>query len=150
MDEQRYDELKLKNQLCFPLYACSREMIRLYKPYLDELELTYTQYISMMVLWERKSVTVKELGNALYLDSGTLTPLLKKLEAKGLLTRKRSTADERNLIVTITEQGEALKEKAQSVHRSMASCVNLTNEEAVTMYRLLYKLLSYVDADYDR
>lgn len=150
MDEQGYDELKLQNQLCFPLYACSREMIRLYKPYLDELELTYTQYISMMVLWERKSVTVKELGNALYLDSGTLTPLLKKLEGKGLLTRKRSTADERNLIVTITEQGEALKEKALSVPHSMAACVNLTREETMTMYRLLYKMLSYVDADYGR
>jgi len=150
MDEQRYDELKLKNQLCFPLYACSREMIRLYKPYLDELGLTYTQYISMMVLWERKSVTVKELGNALYLDSGTLTPLLKKLEAKGLLTRKRSTADERNLIVTITEQGEALKEKALSVPHSMAACVSLTHEETMTMHRLLYKMLSYVDADYGR
>lgn len=150
MDDQRYEDLKLKNQLCFPLYACSRETIRLYKPYLDELDLTYTQYISMMVLWERKSVTVKELGNELYLDSGTLTPLLKKLEAKGLLTRKRSTADERNLIITITEQGEALKEKALSVHNGMAACVNLTHEESVTLYRLLYKMLSYVDADYGK
>ena len=148
MSDQRYEDLKLKNQLCFPLYACSRETIRLYKPYLDELDLTYTQYISMMVLWERKSVTVKELGNELYLDSGTLTPLLKKLEAKGLLTRKRSTADERNLIVTITEQGEALKEKALSVHDGMAACVNLTHEESVTLYRLLYKMLRFVDADY--
>lgn len=150
MDDQRFEALKLKNQLCFPLYACSRETIRLYKPYLDELNLTYTQYISMMVLWERKSITVKELGNALYLDSGTLTPLLKKLEAKGLLTRKRSTMDERNLIVTITEQGEALKEKALSVHYGMAVCVNLTPEESVTLYRLLYKMLSYVDAAYDK
>lgn len=150
MNDQRYEDLKLKNQLCFPLYACSRETIRLYKPYLDELDLTYTQYISMMVLWERKSVTVKELGNELYLDSGTLTPLLKKLEAKGLLTRKRSTADERNLIVTITEQGEALKEKALSVHDGMAACVNLTHEESVTLYRLLYKMLRFVDADYGK
>lgn len=150
MDDQRYDELKLENQLCFPLYACSREMIRLYKPCLDELDLTYTQYISMMVLWERKSATVKELGDALYLDSGTLTPLLKKLEAKGLLTRKRSTTDERNLIVTITEKGERLKEKAKSVPHRMAACVNLNREETMTMYRLLYKLLSYVDADYGR
>jgi DNA-binding MarR family transcriptional regulator len=150
MEDRKYDELKLRNQLCFPLYACSREMIRLYKPYLDELDLTYTQYISMMVLWERKSVTVKELGNELYLDSGTLTPLLKKLEAKGLLTRKRSTTDERNLIVTITEQGEALKEKATSVPHSMAACVNLTREETRTMYHLLYKMLSFVDADYGR
>lgn len=150
MDEQNYEAISLKNQLCFPLYACSREMIRLYKPYLDELDLTYTQYISMMVLWERKSVTVKELGTELYLDSGTLTPLLKKLENKGLLTRKRSTVDERNLIVTITEKGENLKEKAVSIHNSMAECVNLTAEEARTMYQLLYKLLSYVDEDYGR
>lgn len=148
MDEQRYGELKLQNQLCFPLYACSREMIRLYKPYLDELDLTYTQYISMMVLWERKSVTVKELGNELYLDSGTLTPLLKKLEAKGLLTRKRSTADERNLIVTISEQGEALKEKALSVHHGMAACVKLTAEETLTLYRLLYKMLRHAEVAY--
>jgi DNA-binding MarR family transcriptional regulator len=150
MNDQRFEVLKLKNQLCFPLYACSRETIRLYKPYLDELNLTYTQYISMMVLWERKSVTVKELGKELYLDSGTLTPLLKKLEAKGLLTRKRSAMDERNLIVTITEQGEALKEKALSVHHGMAACVNLTHDESLTLYRLLYKMLSYVDADYGK
>lgn len=150
MNDQRFEVLKLKNQLCFPLYACSRETIRLYKPYLDELGLTYTQYISMMVLWERKSVTVKELGNELYLDSGTLTPLLKKLEAKGLLTRKRSTTDERNLIVTITEQGEALKEKALSVYHGMAACAKLTQEEALTLYRLLYKMLSFVDADYGK
>ncbi len=144
MDDQKYEPIRLKNQLCFPLYACSRETIRLYKPYLDALELTYTQYISMMVLWERKALTVKELGNELYLDSGTLTPLLKKLEAKGLLTRKRSTEDERNLIVSITEQGEALKDKALSIHHSMAACVKLTDEEALTLYQLLYKMLSYV------
>lgn len=145
MEDQKYEAVKLKNQLCFPLYAASRETIRLYKPYLDELDLTYTQYISMMVLWEKKSVTVKELGRELYLDSGTLTPLLKKLEAKGLLTRKWSTEDERNLIVSITEQGESLKDKAVEIHDSMAACVRLTPEESLTMYRLLYKLLSYVD-----
>ena len=150
MDDHKYDTLKLKNQLCFPLYACSRETIRLYKPFLDKLDLTYTQYISMMVLWERKAVTVKELGKELYLDSGTLTPLLKKLEAKGLLTRTRSTADERNLIVAITEKGEQLKDKALAVHTGMAACVNLTPEEALTLYRLLYKMLSYVDDDYGR
>ena len=145
MEDNKYEKLQLKRQLCFPLYAASRETIRLYKPYLDELDLTYTQYISMMVLWERKSVTVKELGKELYLDSGTLTPLLKKLEHKGLLTRKRSTEDERNLIVTITEQGESLKDKALQIHDNMAACVKLTHEESLTMYRLLYKLLSYVD-----
>lgn len=145
MEDKQYEAVKLENQLCFPLYACSRETIRLYKPYLDELELTYTQYISMMVLWEKKSVTVKELGRALYLDSGTLTPLLKKLENKGLLTHRRSTEDERNLIVSITEAGEALKDKAVQIHDSMAACVKLSDEEALILYKLLYKMLSYVD-----
>lgn len=147
MDERKFDVLKLENQLCFPLYACSRETIRLYKPYLDKLQLTYTQYITMMVLWDRGSATVKELGKALYLDSGTLTPLLKKLEAKGLLTRKRSTEDERNLIVSITEEGQRLKEKAVSIPESMARCVVLSHEEAHALYRLLYKLLTYVDEE---
>ena len=110
--DNKYDALKLSNQLCFPLYACARETIKRYKPYLDELDLTYTQYITMMVLWERKSVTVKELGTALYLDSGTLTPLLKKMEVKGLLSRRRSSDDERNLIVSLTEKGEQLREQA--------------------------------------
>lgn len=145
MEDQKYQMLKLENQLCFPLYACSREMIRLYKPYLDQLELTYTQYITMMVLWERGSATVKEVGKALYLDSGTLTPLLKKLEVKGLLTRKRSTEDERNLIVSITEKGLALREKAVGVPGAMAECVALDQEESYALYKLLYKLLSYVD-----
>ncbi len=106
-----YDELKLQNQLCFPLYACSKEIIRAYKPFLDELDLTYTQYITMMVLWEKKEMNVKTLGENLFLDSGTLTPVLKKLEAKGLLKRNRSKDDERNLLVTITSEGEALSFK---------------------------------------
>lgn len=139
--ERSYDALKLENQLCFPLYACARETIKLYKPYLDELGLTYTQYIAMMVLWEKQSVTVKELGEALYLDSGTLTPLLKKMEAKGLLSRRRSEQDERSLIVRLTEKGEALKERAISVPYHMAACVHLEPEEARELYRLLYKLL---------
>ena len=141
--EQNYDALKLSNQLCFPLYACARETIKLYKPYLDELDLTYTQYIAMLVLWEKKSVTVKELGEALYLDSGTLTPLLKKMETKGLLTRRRSEQDERSLIVTLTEQGEALKEDAISVPRQMAAYVRLEPDETRELYHLLYKLLKY-------
>ena len=141
MDDRTYDALKLENQLCFPLYACSREIIRQYKPFLDEIDLTYTQYIAMMVLWERKSVTVKELGERLYLDSGTLTPLLKKLEAKGLLTRARSTLDERNLIVTLTEEGKELRERAIHVPEQMAQCTPLDPQEAVTLYQLLYKIL---------
>lgn len=141
MDERTYDALKLSHQLCFPLYACSREIIRQYKPFLDELDLTYTQYIAMMVLWERKAVTVKELGTCLYLDSGTLTPLLKKMEAKGLLTRTRSARDERNLIVTITGAGEALRERAVKVPGLMAQCSPLEPQEAAELYRLLYKML---------
>lgn len=136
-----YDALKIENQLCFPLYACSREIIKQYKPYLDEIDLTYTQYIVMMVLWEKKTLNVKELGECLFLDSGTLTPLLKKMEAKGLLNRKRSTQDERNLIVTITDAGEKLKKKAVTVPENMMKCSNLEPEEAATLYQLLYKML---------
>ena len=136
-----YDALKLENQLCFPLYACSREIIRRYKPFLDEIDLTYTQYITMMVLWERRSVTAKELGGCLFLDSGTLTPLLKKLEAKGLVTRHRSEEDERSLVVSITQEGMDLRERARSIPEQMGRCVKLEAEEAQTLYRLLYKLL---------
>ncbi len=139
--KKNYDCLRLDNQLCFPLYACARETIKLYKPFLDELDLTYTQYITMMVLWERGSVSVKELGEALYLDSGTLTPLLKKMEAKGLLTRRRSTEDERSLIVTLTDVGRDLRDKALDVPAKMSRCVVLSREESQELYRLLYKLL---------
>ena len=139
--EKAYEALRLENQLCFPLYACARETIKLYKPFLEEMDLTYTQYIVMMVLWERQSVSVKEMGEALYLDSGTLTPLLKKMEAKGLLTRRRSAEDERSLIVSLTEQGLALREQAIEVPYKMAKCVKLDREESFELYRLLYKLL---------
>ena len=139
--DQKYEALRLENQLCFPLYACSREVIKRYKPCLDKLDLTYTQYIAMMVLRERKSVTVKELGSFLYLDSGTLTPLLKKMEAKGLITRRRSGEDERSLIVRLTEKGEKLRDEAVGVPIEMAKCVALEPEEAKELYRLLYKLL---------
>lgn len=144
MAEKNYDALKLSRQLCFPLYACARETIKLYKPWLDELELTYTQYITMMVLWEHKALTVKALGQELYLDSGTLTPLLKKLEEKGLVTRRRSDLDERNLIVTITEAGEALKDRALHIPDEMTKCVNLPKEDIRELYRMLYQLLEIV------
>lgn len=137
----RYDSLKLENQICFPLYAASRELIKQYKPFLDTIDLTYTQYIAMMLLWEKKSLTVKEMGEFLYLDSGTLTPLLKKMEAKGLVTRNRSTEDERSLNVTITDEGEQLKEKALSVPVEMAKCSRIEPEEAVMLYGILYKML---------
>lgn len=145
MSENKYDALKIENQLCFPLYACAREVVKRYTPFLDEIDLTYTQYIVMMVLWDRKSMTVKELGQILYLDSGTLTPLLKKLETKGFLNRKRSEADERNLIVTITKQGEGLREKAVTVPEKISQCVVLEPEEAMMIYRLLYKLLDQMN-----
>lgn len=141
MDIQNYDALKIENQLCFPLYAASRSIIRRYKPFLDELDLTYTQYLAMMVLWQEKAMTVKELGNMLYLDSGTLTPLLKKLEAKGLITRKRSEEDERNLIITITAEGEQLREQAVDIPAKMAQVWNLKEEEAALLYQILYKIL---------
>ncbi len=144
--DSRYDALKLENQLCFPLYACSRNVIREYKPFLDRLDLTYTQYIAMLVLWERGNLTVKELGEALYLDSGTLTPLLKKLEAKGLITRKRSTADERNLILTLTKAGTAMREEAADIPAELAKKVPLSAEETRTLYDLLYKVLGNLEA----
>ena len=137
----RYDSLKLKNQLCFPLYACSREIIKKYNPLLKEIDLTYTQYIAMMVFWEHKKMSVKELGQLLFLDSGTLTPVLKSLEAKGLVVRSRSSEDERVLLVEITEKGEALKDKAVSVPTEVGRCVKLEPEEYKELYRLLYKLL---------
>ena len=153
--ENNYDPLKLGNQLCFPLYVCAKEVVRRYKPFLDELDLTYTQYIAMMVLWEEKSLNVRELGERLYLDSGTLTPVLKKLESKGYITRERSEKDERNLIVTISKEGEALKKQALCVPTKMSACVGLSPEEAMTLYGLLYKLLGnfegiHEDQDTDR
>lgn len=145
MGEEKYESLKLRNQLCFPLYACAKEIVRRYKPFLKEIDLTYTQYITMMVLWEYGSLNVKHLGECLFLDSGTLTPLLKKLEGKGYLERKRSTEDERNLLVCITEKGEALKEQAVSIPEKMGSCVRLTPEEAEQLYSLLYKILGQIE-----
>lgn len=140
----KYDALKLENQICFPLYAASKEVIKKYKPFLDELDITYTQYIAMMVLWEDKSINVKDLGNKLYLDSGTLTPVLKSLESKGFITRNRSKEDERVLIVELTEKGENLKKKAVKVPEQMSGCVSLDPEEAKMLYELLYKVLGFV------
>ncbi|MBQ1662605.1 MAG: MarR family transcriptional regulator [Treponema sp.] len=141
MENQDYSCLRLDNQLCFPLYACSKEIIKRYKPFLDELDLTYTQYITMMVLWERKEMNVKELGEHLYLDSGTLTPLLKKLEAKGYITRQRMKTDERNVLIQITQAGEYLKEDAVHIPGEMSQCVNLEPQEAKVLYILLRKIL---------
>ncbi|MBP3239408.1 MAG: MarR family transcriptional regulator [Oribacterium sp.] len=140
-----YESLKIENQLCFPLYACAKEVVRRYKPFLDKLDLTYTQYIVMMVMWDKKRVNVKELGEKLYLDSGTLTPLLKRLEAKELIKRERSHEDERALDVSITKKGEDLKEEALTIPREMGNCMKLTKEEASTLYNLLYRTLNCVE-----
>ena len=141
----KYDALKLENQLCFPLYAASREVIKQYRPFLDALDLTYTQYITMMVFWAEKKISVKELGKKLYLDSGTLTPVLKSLESKGFVKRYRSTEDERVLIMEITKKGEALQDQAADVPGKVSSCVKLSPEEGQQLYGLLYKVLANVE-----
>lgn len=143
----KYDCLKLENQMCFPLYACAKEVVKRYKPFLDEIDLTYTQYIAMMVFWEHKEMNVKELGAYLFLDSGTLTPVLKKLEQKGYITRKRSDKDERVLNVAITEAGEALKERAVDIPAKVGGCVQLEPQEAQQLYVLLRKLLGAFEAE---
>jgi DNA-binding MarR family transcriptional regulator len=140
--KNRYDVLKLENQLCFPIYACAREIVKKYKPFLDKIDLTYTQYITMMVIWEREKLNVKELGRYLYLDSGTLTPVLKRLESKGYITRTRSKDDERNLLVALTDRGGRLKEQAVEIPMQLGKCVKLKSEEAGQLYNLLYKMLN--------
>ena len=135
------EALKLKNQLCFPLYAAARRVTGVYTPYLKPLGLTYTQYIVFMVLWEQDGLQVSEIGEKLLLDSGTLTPLLKKMEAQGYLTRTRSKLDERSVIVSLTEKGKALKEEVGQIPMRAAQCVRLSPEEAQTLYKLLYKVL---------
>lgn len=135
-----YEQLKLSNQLCFPLYVCSKEIVRKYKPYLDEIDITYTQYITMMVFWEKKEITMKELGKLLFLDSGTLTPVVKTLESKGYLTRQRSKDDERNLSIKITQSGEDLQEKCKTIPEKMGRCIELSKEEAELLHKILLKL----------
>lgn len=141
------DKLLLKNQICFPLYLCSKEIIRKYTPLLNKLDLTYTQYIVMMYLWENKECNVKELGKTLLLDSNTLTPLLKKLESKNYITRNKSSNDSRNTIISITEKGLELKESALAIPDSMIKCVNLSDEEAQTLYKILYKVLYNIEKE---
>lgn len=142
MPDSRYDVLKLDNQLCFPLYAVSKEIVRKYTPFLSEIDLTYTQYIAMMVMWEHREVSVKELGKKLFLDSGTLTPLLKTLEKKGYVTRERSKTDERFLVVRITDEGMNLREKAVDIPAKIGGCVCIDEKEAVQLFTIVRKLLS--------
>ncbi len=137
----KYDALKIDKQLCFPLYAAARELMKAYRPCLDDIDLTYTQYIAMLVLWEKESVSVRDLGRKLHLDSGTLTPVLKSLDAKGLVKRYRSSSDERVLIVEPTQKGLKLREKALEIPEQMESQLKLNEEETLQLYNLLYKLL---------
>lgn len=139
---QKYEQLLLKNQLCFPLYACSRKIVGSYTPYLKPLGLTYTQYVVLMVLWEQESMNVGQLGEILRLDAGTLTPLLKRLEKAGYVTRNRSKEDERITIISITKAGDALKEKCKDIPIKMASNGSaLSEKDAKELYRLLYLFL---------
>ena len=137
----KYDALKLENQLCFPLYACAKEVVKRYKPFLDEIDLTYTQYIAMMVMWDKETLNVKELGEYLFLDSGTLTPLLKTLEKKGFVSRERSKEDERNLVVKVTDTGRKLRDKAIDIPSKMAGCIKIDPKDAKELYTLLHKIL---------
>ena len=141
----KYDCLKLENQLCFPLYACSKAVTRHYKPFLDELDLTYTQYITMMAMWEKEKASVTELGEMLFLDSGTLTPVIKKLELKGYISKTRSKTDERSVTVEITPEGKKLRDKAVSIPSKMGGCVSLSEKDAKELYRILYTILSHLD-----
>ena len=140
-----YDDLKLENQLCFPLYAASREVVKQYTPYLKPLGLTYTQYITLMVLWQEKKLRVGDLGHKLFLDTGTLTPLLKKMEEAGLVCRTRSAHDERVVEVEITRKGRALREQLKDIPKQVGTCVKLSKEDARILYRELYKMLEGFD-----
>lgn len=141
MAQDKYEKLRLKNQLCFPIYLCSKEIIKKYNPYLAQLDLTYTQYVVMMYFWEKKSSNLKELARTLMIDPSTLTPLLKKIEKKGYISRVRSQEDERNLVINLTKSGEALKDKALSVPDEVRKCIKLNDEEAKQLYSLINKVL---------
>jgi len=141
MNDDYRKSMKLANQLCFPLYAAARNVTGLYTPWLKPLGLTYTQYIVLLVLWEKDGVSVTEIGERLMLDNGTLSPLLKKLEHAGYITRQRSQEDERVVVIRLTEDGRALQERARDVPMKVASCIDLPTEKAQTLYALLYELL---------
>ena len=145
-----FDPLKLDNQICFPLYVCAKEVIRRYQPFLDGLDLTYTQYIAMLVLWEERSLSVKALGERLCLDSGTLTPLLKSLEKKGFILRVRSEKDERVVLISLTEKGVKLRDEAENIPAKVSSCIDLPEEDAGTLYVILHRLMDNLAAQPNR
>lgn len=140
--KDKYECIKLENQLCFSLYALSREIIRLYKPFLDKYNLTYTQYLTMIVIWENDGINIKEIGNRLHLDSGTLTPVIKKLEAMNLITKHRDTNDDRVVIVELTENGKVLREEVLNVPELVSCQLGLTKEEFDTLKAPIEKLLN--------
>lgn len=140
-DTEKYEAIKLDRQLCFPLYAVSKEIIRKYKPFLDEIDLTYTQYIAMMVLWEEREILVKDMGEKLFLDSGTLTPVLNGLEKKGYATRRRSEKDKRDVYAVITKKGLLLRDKACEIPKKLGACISLDQEKAMTLYNILHDIM---------
>ncbi|WP_026885519.1 MarR family winged helix-turn-helix transcriptional regulator [Clostridium beijerinckii] len=142
---KKYESIKLDNQVCFSLYAASREIIKLYKPILDKFNLTYTQYIAMLVLWEDEKSTVKDIGRRLHLDSGTLTPLLKKIEGMGLITRYRDSNDDRVVVVELTEKGRLLKDDILEVPRQIVCKSNISSETAIELKRYLDELLKSLE-----
>ncbi len=144
MEYDHHEAMKLANQLCFPLYAASRSVVNLYTPWLRPLGLTYTQYIVFLVLWEKDGVTVGEICDRLMLDNGTLSPLLKKMQQEGYVEKRRSGEDDRVVIVTLTEKGRQLQEKAKDVPRNVAGCIDLPPEKAQTLYALLYELMENI------
>ena len=140
--KDRYESIRIKNQLCFPLYACSKEIIRQYRKPLEKLGLTYTQYLVMMVLWEDGGMTEGDLGKRVYLDSGTLAPLLKRMEKQGMIQRVRPDDNERKLFISLTEKGEAMKEQALDVPKEMNGCIDLPEDDLKELKRLLDKAVS--------
>ena len=141
MQNDYHETMKLANQLCFPLYAASRNVISLYTPWLKPLGLTYTQYILFLVLWEQDGITVGEICDKLMLDNGTVSPMLKKMQQAGYIDRKRSEEDERIVVITLTEEGRALQDKARDIPEKVAGCIDPPQEKAVQLYSLLYELL---------
>lgn len=139
--DSKYEKLKLENQLCFPLYAAARQVVNLYTPVFKPLGITYTQYIVFMVLWEEDNITVGELCKRLYLNNGTLTPLLKKMEKEGYIVRERSNADERVVIIRLTAEGKEMREKALDIPDKVGGCIPIKKEKAQRLYELLYEVL---------
>lgn len=139
--ENEFDHMKLENQLCFLLYASSREMTKQYKPLLEKLNVTYPQYLALLLLWEHETLTVKKMGELLYLDSGTLTPMLKRMEQQGLITRKRSEEDERSVLISLTENGQSLKERAADIPRTILGLSKQSGEDLKQLKSALYTLL---------